>query len=100
MQCVTTSQSEQGKRIAFQGPCTIENAAAMAPVLHKEITGDTPILFDLSGVDTADLSFFQLLAAGVRRCKSLPITHTFLGFPEELKETAKVSGFVFSSENA
>lgn len=100
MECLTVSQTPQGKTIAFKGSCTIENARAIATELGEEMTGGQDIFFDLAAVESADLSFFQLLSACRRSCSTSDDSLTFRDLPEDLAEMARKSGFDFASPGA
>ena len=98
MECLTISQTPQGKEIAFRGSCTIEHATTIAARLGKEMVGDKLIVFDLEKVEAADLSFFQILSACKRVCMRNKIPHDFIALPKELCDMAQHSGFDFCAQ--
>jgi ABC-type transporter Mla MlaB component len=100
MECLTISQTLEGKTIAFKGSCTIENAQAIATELGREMTGNEDIFFDLAAVESADLSFFQLLSACRRSYNAKKGSLTFRDLPEDLSDMARKSGFDFASPGA
>lgn len=73
--------------VRFEGELTIETAMATKEALLKAFDSPGAIVVDLSGVDFADLSFFQLLCATHKKAVTMDREMTFVGHMDSAIQT-------------
>jgi anti-anti-sigma regulatory factor len=83
----------QGCVLRFQGPCGVERAGEFHQALQEAVRACEGLTLDLSGVEKADLSFYQLLAATRKTLERLgkkPLK--LVGVPHSVLERARNCG--------
>lgn len=93
MDLISTTQNGEDQVISFQGTCTIENAAEIKQILSDELFTAKQVIFDLTSVIEADISFFQLLVAALHTCKRHNMLARCKGIPAPVAQLAENAGF-------